>query len=371
MPDVLNDDEFQWQPSTNYPAYSTRKSAVTAAAATWQTLQTIAISASSIVDVNATVMAIDGTDRYAVDLRLTVYRAATGNAVALRGPLASNLAVSNASGYDAKLEVSGTDVLLRVKAPATNKRFDTVTNVQVNKGASFDPTTLALSGHWRGSYTAPGSNPRWTGVASAGGSSGRNLIASVVTPPGAGTAVNGRTPAVFVPATPHGLDTNDAASNFFSATAYSGWVLLYLDAIATNSATAYQNDVIFNTTSGGYVGLTVRSSGKVYLYHYDGSFKQAEAAITTGGWRLVHFKFTGSQIKVGVNGTWGSAVTATTLGNNLTGEKIRFGQYAAGGTYPLNGRILDVGLANTALADSILASDVKTYCNNYYAGVGV
>jgi len=234
----------------------------------------------------------------------------------------------------------------------------------------WSPAQLSLSGWWRGSYTAPGADPRWTGTASAGGSGGRDLIAAVVTPPGAGAAVNGFTPADFVPATPNGLDTNDPASSFLAVSAYSGWALVYFDAITANSATAYQNDVIVNSSTGGYMGVTARSSGLVYMYQYDGGFPQAQAAVTAGAWQLVHFKYDGANMKIGVNGTWGSPVAAGNIAVGLGGEKLRFGQYASGGTFPMDGRALEYGFAASALSDGDLATKMRGYAATRY-GVSV
>lgn len=259
------------------------------------------------------------------------------------------------------------------KAAGTYTVQITATDGTASLASAFEywsPAQLALSGWWRGSYTAPGADPRWTGTASAGGSGSRNLIAAVVTPPGAGTAVNGYTPADFVPATPNGLDTNDAASDFLSLSAYSGWALVYFDAITTNSATAYQNDVIVNSSTGGYMGVTARSSGLVYLYQYDGGFPQAQAAAAAGAWQLVHFKYDGTSMKIGVNGTWGTPVAAGNIAVALGGEKLRFGQNASGGTFPMDGRALEYGFASSALADGDLATKMRGYAATRY-GVSV
>lgn len=63
----------------------------------------------------------------------------------------------------------------------------------------LNPATLTLNGWWRASYTAPGSDPRWSGTASLG-TSGANVLDADGDGDGiptVGAAVNGFTPAVF------------------------------------------------------------------------------------------------------------------------------------------------------------------------------
>jgi hypothetical protein len=227
--------------------------------------------------------------------------------------------------------------------------------------SAFDPATLALTGWWRASYSA---SP-WSGVASAGGSSGRNLT-EATNPPTTGTAVNGLTPASFD-------GTNDQLgggtfTTFYDADGYGGWALVNIVTITTNSGSSYLNDAIVSDTGGVHeIFLTDNGAGTVQvgISHYnDTTFPTAQTAIATGAWKAVQWKFDGTNIKIRVNG---GTRASTAAGGNLsaTGTNLRLGgNYNATVFTQLD--YLDVGTVDYSPSDAE-EDNVLSYLRSRYA----
>lgn len=232
----------------------------------------------------------------------------------------------------------------------------------------FDPTALVLQGYWRASYSA---SP-WAGVASAGSSSGRNATEGT-NPPATGTAVNGLVPADF-DGTNDRLTPTGTTDTYVAALAASGWLLVNIDAIASNNANPLANDGIFGNEEGSgshAFGISVRNTGGglVYVSLNSGSSSggaSASRAITTGAWALITWRYTGSALQIGVNeapgaaGGAASSAYSTSIGN-LT-NVMRIGK-ATGVNF--NGKILECAITDVALTDQNFA-DVKAFCNTRY-----
>jgi len=220
----------------------------------------------------------------------------------------------------------------------------------------FDPATLSLTGWWRASFS--GSNP--AGVASAG-SSGSNNLSNGSNPPAATGTLNGLTVADFD-------GTNDeyagaAFSTYWATSAWSGWVLVNIDAINTNDTGNYAlNDVLVGTDGTAEIAVYLRSAGPVVGVTI-GSGVGAEVSISTGAWALVQFKgstaFAGKAIRVN-SGTWQTQAGGTigSLAANLS-----IGDLAGGF---LDGKIAEIGLTNSFLSDATF-DDIKSYINSRYA----
>jgi hypothetical protein len=224
-------------------------------------------------------------------------------------------------------------------------------------GASvFNPATLSLTGWWRASFSA---SP-WSGTASAGGSGSRDLT-EATNPPAAGSAVNGLTPADF-DGTNDKLTAPGTMDTYWNAGAGSGWVLAYVDAISTDNALVYLNDCILSTSPAMYLGVYLRSSGVVGIRFVDVGEVVVSTSISTGAWVLVQWKYDGSTIKIRTNGNAWTSAAAGNIG--LLSQSIVLGQNYDG-SEKLDGKILDVGLADTALSDANF-DNVLAYCRDRY-----
>ncbi len=83
----------------------------------------------------------------------------------------------------------------------------------------MDPADEVLTGWWGPNYAA---SP-WVGRASAGTSGSRQLTSGIA--PTTGTAQNGHTPASFVLASSHELNSADFWSTFLAAGGYTAIIL--------------------------------------------------------------------------------------------------------------------------------------------------
>ncbi len=224
---------------------------------------------------------------------------------------------------------------------------------------AFDPATLSLTGWWRASY----SGSPWSGVASAGTSGTRNLT-EATNPPATGEALNGFTPADF-----DGTNDKlggDTGSNLYSASAYSGVALVYVDAITTDdSGNPYLNDGIICSSGTGDFGTTLRSTGPtVDVFHWNGSsYEKASATLSTGAWQLVQWKLESGTLKIRVNsGSWQTA--SASGGAASLGSSSRVGANYNASDF-LDGKLAELMLSNTALSDANF-DNIKGYLNSRY-----
>jgi len=228
--------------------------------------------------------------------------------------------------------------------------------------AAYDPAVLSLTGWWRadGASGYDDSSGVWYGVASAGSSSGRNLT-EATNFPSAGTAVNGHTPPDF-DGSNDVLANATAISTMLTASAWFGWWLVNIDAIATSSGTSYSNDVIMND-SGAYWGihLSSASGGLVYAYQWDGAEKAVSAAIGTGAWTLICARYDGTNLRLKVDS--GTVQTVAAGNISTTTGTIQCG-YNVATAY--NGRMADIGLMASAGSDALF-DDIKEYVNDRYS----
>lgn len=234
--------------------------------------------------------------------------------------------------------------------------------------AAFARESLALQVFLSSAFTnysrvaGPPAVGTFAGVASAGASGGRNFVDTddgFTEPPGTSAPLNGRVGAAFAPATlPDRLNSNPVvASDVYSASTYSGWMLINATSSATDNPDAYDNDSVIASYTTSWFGLVLKSSGKVVVYHYDGTdFAGAEAPFTFGTPQYVHWKFTGGSLKIGVNGTWGTPVAKGNVAN-LT-EMIKLGRNPADAR-SLTATLHELAMTNIALSDADLATNVK------------
>jgi len=234
--------------------------------------------------------------------------------------------------------------------------------------ATFDPSTLSLTGWWRadGSTGYANSTGTFDGVASAGSSGSRDLTqGTAANRPADGTALNGHTPPDF-DGTDDAVASASAISTFVSASAWFFWALVNIDAIANNNASAFSNDLVFGDSSQ-FFGIHLKANGGsplVQAYQWDGAEKKAEASISTSTWTAILARYDGTNIRLKVNN---GAVQTAAAGNitTLTGTT----RCSHTTTYPFNGRIADMGVMSAAESDARW-DDIRTYLNARY-GVSV
>lgn len=224
------------------------------------------------------------------------------------------------------------------------------------------PATLSLTGWWRASYAG---SP-WTGYASLGASGSRSLT-NGATPPGTGTAVNGKTPADFNGTTQY-LSAGGTWSDYYTASVYSGWMLVKIDAVDTNNADLTLNDCLVSCSTSAWHGVCLKSGGTVHAFSYDtgsGLNSGPSTTFTIGSWQLVQWKREGGSLKIRVNGgAWQTSVR-TNLSASYASEGVRVGFNAQNNSY-IDGLVLDVGFANTALSDADFDS-ILSYARTRYA----
>ena len=212
--------------------------------------------------------------------------------------------------------------------------------------AGTDPTTLSLTGYWRGSY----SGSPWNGTASAGASSGRNLV-TLVGAPSTGTALNGYTPASFNGTSQALQDNTNTIDNYISSTAYTVQLLLKPSSAVATTGTVYSDPQLV-CESGQNWGIAYTTDG-ITLYHWDGtSLKTVNVALGTGSWAVVDAKYDGTNIKVRVNGGAWSSTAANSL-TGFTGNTMYMGVDAALDAF-YAGLIEECLVSDTALSDATL-----------------
>jgi hypothetical protein len=229
-------------------------------------------------------------------------------------------------------------------------------------GVAAEPAVSAqqypLTGFWRTPYAG---SPL-AGTASAG-SSGTRSLSEATNPPAVGANLNGRATMDFVP---DDVITNGTAiSTLLSASAWSAWALINVDAINTNNADVWLNDCIMEDT-GAFWGFFLKSDGathSVHVFQWDGASKSVSATISLSSWILVQAKYDGTNLRMRVNsGSW----TQVAAGNisTVTGT-LRLGLTSAG-NHALDGRIAEVGMMVGAMTDAQM-DDIKTAVNAYHA----
>jgi hypothetical protein len=218
-------------------------------------------------------------------------------------------------------------------------------------GAPFARSSLALTIWNKPAY---GGSP-WAGSASAG-SSGSRSLSEATNPPAVGATLgtSGLAGADF-DGTNDQLTNGTAISTLLSASAWSIWAIVNLDAIDTNdTGSPWLNDAIAIDT-GTFWSLSVRSNGgapRAQAYQWDGAAKVAEAAIGLSTVSLICAKYDGANISIRVRtaattGAWSSnpAGNITTVTGTL-----RVGQSVSGAV--MDGRLWEIATAATAFSDS-------------------
>lgn len=222
---------------------------------------------------------------------------------------------------------------------------------------AFDPATLSLTGWWRASYgVAP-----WSGTASAGASGSRSL-STFSNDPSVGAAVNGLTPADYNGST-NFLINGSNLSAFIGVTpsAWTAVALINMDALAADGLGYTEATIIAD--AGGFWSFNVSASG-VRCYAFDGGVKtSAYTALSTGAWTMAQVKFASGNLYSGKNaGTWSVGAASGNV-SSVSNTMISGRDYGA--TKFLDGKVLEIMVADSVISDADLAS-IKSYFNTRY-----
>lgn len=227
------------------------------------------------------------------------------------------------------------------------------------RGASFDPSTLALTGWWRSNYSGSpwnddSGNTRTLEQSNAGFR------------PVTGAPVNGYVPALF-DASDDYMNTVAVANNvFMSSTASSGWFLINSLGVPA-SVGVYQDgnlltDSVNAETTFGHVDVS--GTPKFIIALYAGAYIRLEVAMGTGAWHIAQWKHDGVNMFARVDsGNWSSTACGTL--SFLTPSAFTMSvSYSA--ALKMNGSVIDVGITNTVISDANFDNLVREYANGRY-----
>jgi hypothetical protein len=181
-------------------------------------------------------------------------------------------------------------------------------------GGGGAPTTYREAVATEGWWPAPYSGSPWE---DASGNS--RPLTEATTPPDVGAALNGKTGARFNSA--QVISTGLPLSTFIDATGYSFWFVARAVTVPADPASASDYNTIaglFGDSGGTYLSLAAHDGGYT-LSQYDGAYKVITAPCDpTTAVVIVHGKYDGTNLHLGVDGTWATPVAAGSVGS-LTG----------------------------------------------------
>ena len=198
------------------------------------------------------------------------------------------------------------------------------------------------------------------GVASAGGSSGRDLAvnADADGTPSAGTTQNGYAPASF---SSESLETEvgDTMSTFFTASA--GTLLLCAYVPVAGASSGPFTEGAFVADRGGVLVASFSTAG-VGVGIFDGAQKTQTLACSTAAYHQIAMRWDNSNLKLRVDQTDAANVAAGTI-TSMTGRVV-FAKNP--GIAFLNYRLLDAATYASAVSDAKL-DEWREYYNTRYA----
>jgi hypothetical protein len=263
---------------------------------------------------------------------------------------------------------TATTVTFAITAHAAATGTFSVTNPGGTSGTIafefWSPASLSLSNWQKANYaSAP-----WAGNASAGASTGRNLI-TAGSDPTTGATQGGFTPASFN-GTANYLQSAVSGSSLWTVGAGSIFALyLPTSTVAAAAAGSPQLDPCIVSLSGaGQVCFALNSTG-LRCAIYDGAFEERQHATgaTNGTYFLGKMKWDSSVLRSGVNAAWGADVAAGAIVGGVAFTPFVGAENSA--TKFFAGRLLEFGTSTTAISDANY-DKIRLYCNQRY-GVSV
>lgn len=149
------------------------------------------------------------------------------------------------------------------------------------------------------------------------------------------------------------LSVPGTVADYTSSAGYSGWALVDLDNVSVANSNA-QNDTIIGSLVSQRWGVYVRSDGNAGVYHFDGAVeKHANApGLHRSGLSLVQWNWTPGTLKIRVSaGDWVSIAAANGVSGGAS-YGVNVGAWVDGTSFPLNGRIHELGVLVVSLPDS-------------------
>lgn len=227
-------------------------------------------------------------------------------------------------------------------------------------GASFNINSLA----WEGAWTPDYAGSPWTGIATGGSSSGREL--TVGTAPGTGSTVNGYTPASFDGSTHYLVEATNLCSVYMAAGAYTIVALANVQGLVAAAGAVYDNEQILAAGPSAPFGLAVSSSGfKPWHQTSAGTVWTAPVswtAFSSGAWTMFAAWYDGATLSGSVNDGTPATVAATNV-VDLGTTAFRFGRNYAGAVYTQMD-VLELRVASTDLSTHL--ADIKASWNSKY-----
>lgn len=232
-----------------------------------------------------------------------------------------------------------------------------LTNGLVNRQSSpiFNPATLPLSLWIKPSFAGM----PWVGTASTGVSGSHNLITQSDDPT-AGTAVNGKVPALFNGSS--NFIATDANSTTFLGAHGSVWYLFKATSAPADPGTNYGRgniltDPVNAELTFGFTSLGI--TGTIYA----GAYKENYVACSANAWHLAQWRYDGSNLSGRVDG--GSWVDVP-CGNytSITPSAFRIGTSYTN-LVRFTGSILEIATSTSALSNADF-NNVLSYARSTY-----
>lgn len=236
--------------------------------------------------------------------------------------------------------------------------FDTLVGGASGCGLPFNPATLNPSMWLQG-----GNYTNSTGTWRDSSGNGRDAVQSTSGNRPADATLNGLTIPDF-DGTDDNLTNSTALSTLLSASAWTCWALVNIDAISTTSAdaTCWLNDAICSDT-GAFWGMHVHNTTpSIKGYQFDTGAKVATATISLSTTFLAAMRYDGTNIRLSVNGGTAQTVASGNLGG--TTGTLRIGRNFGSEFY--DGRIADFGLVPTSTSDTVIQTNLRVYVNARY-----
>jgi len=221
---------------------------------------------------------------------------------------------------------------------------------------------------WQRAYAA--ASP-WLGTPSAG-TSGSQSVINGGTPVPAGAPLNGRPTAAF-----NGVNSRFQSAVAFGAlmppTGFSGWAILDLNTISTDSGSPVANIAIAAVNGSSVCQVYFRSGGGSPIAGFslsDSAFATFKAEtpggeLTTGAYHVVQWRFTGTEVQVRVDrNPW---VTTAFGGTGIPGGLTQTLDIGRNGsqTVFLDGTVAEVATSDTVMSDGDF-DDVVSYADFWY-----
>lgn len=226
---------------------------------------------------------------------------------------------------------------------------------------SFDPTTMDLTGYWRGSYTgAP-----WVGTASAGVSGTRNLV-QITDAPSVGTAKNGYTPASF-DGVAECLSGANNMEDFVGSGAYTSLSVLQVDsgALPSDATVAFACPQIWSQDNGN-AGIAI-STGGFRFWIFDSIESLKETAVATvsdwSAWHVVVCRYTGAVFEISLNGA--AFISETAASPGTFGIPLEVGRNYDSTAF-FTGFLMEQAFMTSSISDTN-ASNYRSYAISRYA----